>query len=735
MVALKLPDPRGYIADSQNDPEPFIRRDGKGQASIELLVTGARCANCIAKIEGGLRKLEGVSDARLNLSNGKLVVSWREGKVTAPSILACVQSQGFGARAYDPRAFVDNEEAEGRMLLRCMAVAGFAAANVMLLSVSIWSGLGGSMGDATRTLFHWISGLIAIPAAIYAGRPFFYSARRSLMAGRANMDVPITLAILLALGLSVFQTMRHGEQAYFDAAVMLPFLLLIGRYLDFLMRRKALGAARELAAMQAVSVRRLDSEGHPQSVAARDVAAGDHLLVATGERVAVDGLIVKGESEADISLVTGESRPVSVGMGDVLRAGSIVIGSPLIVKATTHVGNSLVAEISRLVEAGQQNRNRYVRLADRAASIYVPVVHGTALTVFVVWMLFGAGFATALQYAIALLIVTCPCALGLAVPAVQVRATGLLFKRGILVKSGDALERLAEADTAVFDKTGTVTLGHPELIGAAEVPAATLEAAARLARASRHPLARALAHAAGMGPVATSAREVSGEGMEAEEEGVTARLGKAGFVGALEAGDDASELWYRRGDAAPVRFAFDDPLRSDVMQTIEALTARGLPSELLSGDRPAVVARIAAEAGISRWQGAIDPVGKTARLELLRGQGKKVLMVGDGLNDAAALSLAHVSISPGTAVDATQAAADMVLQGEQLAPIAEAVDVARTARRRMLENFALAVAYNLVAVPLAALGLVTPLIAAIAMASSSLFVTANAMRIRVHGEG
>ena len=331
------------------------------------------------------------------------------------------------------------------------------------------------------------------------------------------------------------------------------------------------------------------------------------------------------------------------------------------------------------------------------------------------------------------MIITCPCALGLAVPAVQIVATGRLFRRGLLVKSGDALERLAEADIAVFDKTGTITAGKPGLVDTAGISSAILERAARLARASKHPLARALASAAGAGPIAASVREIAGEGLEGEIEGKHARLGRAAFVGACDVTTSGSELWYREADLTASRFVFADRLRNDAPQTIAALRQRGFEVELLSGDRKQPVLAAALASGISNWQAQTDPQQKVAYLATLAARGHRTLMVGDGLNDAAALAMAHVSISLSTAADASQAAADMVLQGEALAPIVEAIDVARAARRLVLQNFAFAALYNALAVPLAALGLVTPLIAAVAMSASSLLVMANALRLSARG--
>jgi Cu2+-exporting ATPase len=356
------------------------------------------------------------------------------------------------------------------------------------------------------------------------------------------------------------------------------------------------------------------------------------------------------------------------------------------------------------------------------------LVTGLALLVFAAWLVSGASLAIAATNAIAVLIITCPCALGLAVPAVQIVATGRLFQQGLFVKSGDALERLSEIDLAVFDKTGTLTTGAPALKNRDEIAPETLRLAAELARASHHPLASAVAAAAGPGPVAPGVRETPGLGMEAVIDGEQCRLGSANWCG-VGGNIPASRLWFRHGTAQPVRFEFHETLRPEAKAMLAALGKRGIAVEMLTGDRDAPAAQIASLAGIAEWHAGIGPREKAARMQALRDQGRRVLMVGDGINDAAAMALAHVSIAPGTAADVSQLASDMILRGNSLAPIVEALDVARKARRLVLENFTLAALYNLTAIPLAAFGLVTPLIAAATMAGSSLLVTLNALRL------
>ncbi len=720
------------------DPAAFVRRDAGGRDTLELLIQGAKCAACIRKIESGLLALPGVSDARLNLSTARLRVAWSPGAVAPAAITDALARMGYGASAFDPAAAARQVDEEGRKLLRYLAVAGFAAMNIMMFSVPVWSG-DGEMGEGTRTLLHWISALIAIPAALYAAQPFFRSAGTALRARRANMDVPISLAVFLTLGISIAETLQQGEHAYFDGITMLLFFLLIGRYLDHRLREQARTAARDLLALQSVTASRIGADGRVVAIGAGDIMVGDRLILASGDRAPVDGVVEQGVSDLDRSMLTGETLPQSVRAGDVIHAGVINLSQRLIIRATARAQDSSVAELARLIEAGEQGRARFVRLAEKAAALYVPVVHSLALATFVGWM-FGpallrlagldvadVGLRVALMNAVAVLIITCPCALGLAVPAVQVVATGRLFKRGVLVKSGDALERLAQVDVAVFDKTGTLTLGKPRLVSA--VAPDVLRTAASLARVSRHPLSRALVEAAGPGVATADAREIPGEGIEAGG----MRIGRRTFAApqCADANDGAAELWFASGDAPPVRFAFTDALRADAAQTIAALRQRGIAVELISGDRPVAVEAAAREAGIEHWVASASPSDKTARLAALRAAGKKVLMVGDGLNDAAALAAAHASASPGTALEASQAASDLVLQGAALMPLVEAIDVAKMARARALENLRFSALYNVIAAPLAAAGLLTPLIAALAMSGSSLVVTLNALRLQL----
>jgi P-type Cu2+ transporter len=704
--------------------EAFVRTAGN-RSSLDLNVRGAKCGGCIAKIEGAVTALPGITTARLNLSSGKMRIEWT-GRLTGSDIGDAIADLGYGVSAFAADAVADDRKAEERGLLIAMGVAGFAAANIMLLSVSVWGGAG-EMGGTTRQVFHAISGLIAFPVIVYSGRTFFRSAWNVLRRGRANMDVPISLAIILAFATSVSETITGGPHAYFDACVMLLFFLLVGRFLDARLRRQAWSAAHDLAALQGRSVTRIARDGTSHAVRASDIEAGDEVLLAPGERAVIDMTLVSGGSEVDESFVTGESLPRPAVSGSLLYAGSINLGVALRGRALAPASNSLLSDIADMLEAGEQRRSAYRKIADRAVSLYVPFVHTTAALTFVGWLFAGAGVREALLIAVSTLIITCPCALALAAPVVQVVASGKLFRMGAFLKSGDALERFAEVDHVVFDKTGTLTLGAPAMVS----DSATLEsvpAAAKLARASRHPLSQALVAVAGPGPVSANVKEHPGLGMEAEIDGVKCRLGSAEWVGIKNDETSGPVLWFSQGDAAPVCFRFDEQLRDDAIEAVRSLKDTGLSLEILSGDRSGAVARLSSAIGVERWTAGARPNDKVARLETLREQGRRVLMVGDGLNDAAALALAHASVTPGGAMDISQSASDAVFAGG-LSTIGQILRVSKSARNVMRQNFALAAAYNLVAVPIAVTGHVTPLVAAIAMSASSLVVSLNALRL------
>jgi Cu2+-exporting ATPase len=687
-------------------------------ATTRLTVPGMKCAGCIGKIERELPKVSGIAAARANLSAKRVAVS-HDPSLGEDALVAALRELGFEAQPVADNP-LGADDAERKRLTRALGVAGFGMMNVMLLSVSVWSGADG----ATRGLFHWLSALIALPVIAYAGRPFFASARMALSHRRTNMDVPISIGVILATCLSLYETVIGGEHAFFDSAVMLLFFLLAGRTLDAAMRDRTRAGIGALLGRMGKSASVIGPDGTTRRVAAKDLLPGMLVLVAAGEALAADGEVVEGIGALDNAMLTGESAPQPVGPGSIVHAGAINLASPLRVRLTHVAEDTALAEIARAMDEAGQSRSTYVRIADRASRLYAPAVHSLAALAFAGWMVAGAGWHTSLTIAIAVLIITCPCAMGLAVPAAQVVASGALMRRGLLVKDGSALERLAECDIALLDKTGTLTLGTPRA-DVRDLDARARAVALGLAQTSRHPLSRGLAdslRAEGVIPATIAdIHEVGGSGLAGRWQGISVALDRPEDAG-------ASLATALRIGGAVQTITFADPLRSDAAATIAALRALGLPASILSGDRAAPVAALAARLGLEA-QSEASPTDKLAVLEGLKAADRRPLMVGDGLNDGPALAAAHASIAPGTASDASQQAADAVFIGEGLMPVALAVRVAKRTMRIVRQNFTFSIGYNLLAVPLALAGLVTPLVAAIAMSVSSLVVVANSLRL------
>jgi len=701
-----------------NAPAILAIPDESAFIDTRFTVPGMRCAGCIAKIEWGLAEVEGIEAARVNFSAKRVAVRHSR-LLDEQALVGALRQLGFEAQtaADNPLA---QDDRETKMLLRALAVAGFGMMNIMLLSVSIWSGLGG----VTRELFHWLSALIALPVVAYAGRPFFASALMALRYGRTNMDVPISIGVILATGLSLYETVTGGEHAYFDGAVMLLFFLLAGRALDATMRNRTRAGIGALLGRMGRSAGVIQPDGTIVRIEADRLEPGMVMLVAAGEALAADGIIEQGRGTIDNAMLTGESVPEQAGAGDTIYAGAINLLDPIHVRVTAVADDTALAGIARLMDEAGQSRSRYVRIADRASRLYAPVVHSLAALAFVGWMIAGAGWHQSLVIAIAVLIITCPCAMGLAVPAAQVVASGALIRNGLLVKDGSALERLAEVDTVLFDKTGTLTLGELRAdVGGLDEEARRIALA--LAQQSRHPLSVGLTKtltALRIAPIELSdVRETGGSG-------IAGRWGEVDVALERPAVPTAKTSVALRVGQTSWTIAFHDQLRFDAIATLASLQSLGLRPAIVSGDDPAAVGEVAQELGIE-GTGAMKPAEKLAALEDLKRAGNRPLMVGDGLNDGPALAAAHASIAPGTASDASRQAADAVFIGESLMPVALAIQVARRTMAIVRQNFGFAVGYNILAVPLAISGLVTPLIAAVAMSLSSLVVVGNSLRL------
>lgn len=731
-------DLAGACVEAVGDPDRLRRAEELRHAGRELPDGGTEfvlsapsihCGQCIVAIEDQLAKLSGIENVRVDLTLKRVTITTSPDFEEPIVLLETLDRLGYPATPVDLGDLDDLAKGQrSRELLKALAVAGFASANVMLLSVSVWSGA----DAATRDFFHLVSALIALPAVGYSGRVFFRSALKALSAGRLNMDVPIALAILLALAMSLYESLSGGETAYFDAALTLTFFLLIGRFLDEAMRERARSAVTALARLVSKGANVVEADGRIRYRPLDEIQPGMRLRLAAGDRLAVDARVLSGEAMIDRSLVTGESAPMLAALGTRLEAGVLNLSAPIEVEATSDAGTSFLAETQRMMEAAEVGRGRYVRIADRMARIYAPAVHLLSLVTFLGWVVITGDWYAAVYAAISVLIITCPCALGLAVPAVTTAASGRLFRKGLLIKDATALERLSEIDTVVFDKTGTLTAGAPEVTNVEDFTRADLEIALALAEGSSHPLSVALTtalRARGLAPApVTGITEVPGHGTQGLWQRRRVRLGRAAWVGG--GSSDLAATWLAVGDGPAQVFTFADSLRDGAEETVSALIKAGKRVILISGDSTAAVEALARRLGIPQWIAEALPQDKAARIKALTDEGARVLMVGDGLNDTAALAGAHVSISPATALDAARVASDIVLLGNSLAPLPEALTLSKKATRRIRENFAIATWYNVIAVPLAIAGLCSPLIAALAMSASSITVSLNALRLR-----
>ncbi|MCP1835187.1 Cu2+-exporting ATPase [Bradyrhizobium sp. USDA 4515] len=714
----------------------YLKRTGTGFVQLDLAVEGINCAGCMGKIERNLSSIPDVTSARVNLTDNRLAVEWKAGALDPALFIKRLAELGYRAYPFQRDNAETLESERARDLLRRLGVAAFAAMNVMMLSIPVWSGNVSDMLPEQRDFFHWLSALIVLPAAAYSAQPFLFSAFTALRARGANMDVPISIGIVLALATSLIETIAHAEHAYFDAAIMLIAFLLAGRYLDQNVRRRTRAVAGNLAALKAETAAKFISPTEIRTVPASTIKPGDVVLVRPGECCAVDGDVIDGRSEVDQGLITGETLPALVVPGSAVFAGTLVRSGTLRVRAVAASQDTLLAEISRLLDHALQARSRYLRLAERASRLYAPIVHATAFLTMLGWLASGATFHDAIVTAIAVLIITCPCALGLAIPAVQTVASGVLFRSGVLLNAGDAIERMAEVNRVVFDKTGTLTLPELDVANLANIPEDVVKLAGRLALSSRHPVATAVARAAGASEPLADIEEELGQGVRGYYQGSEIRLGRPSFCGADSLADEAlcrdpeaSIVAFRHGDSKHV-FAVRQRMRPDAPEVVAGLASLGVVVEIVSGDREPAVRRTAETLGIQNWRAGVSPTDKVARVEGLTDEGYKVLMVGDGLNDAPALATAHTSMSPVTATHMSQAVADAVFLGERLRPVMTAVMTSRKALRLMRQNLLLAVVYNVLAVPVAIAGLVTPLIAAAAMSGSSVLVMLNALRAR-----
>lgn len=716
--------------------------DPSGVLEAAFPVEGVRCAACAWLIERGLEDEPGLQSVEVNPATARVKLRWDPGQVGLGRLLAGIARLGYqphpGA-AGQGHAIARRERSAA---IKRLGVAGIGMMQVMMYAVALYAGAFQGMEPALERFLRLVSLVVATPVVLYAGYPFFAGAWRDLKSGHAGMDVPVALAIGGAYVASVVHTVQGAGEVYFDSVTMFVFFLSLGRFVEMLARHRTGDTADALGALLPASAQRVSMAGTTETVALAELAAGDVVIVRDGDAVPADGRILEGTTRMDESLLTGEFQPRRRESGDPVLAGSLNRGSPIRVAIERTGQDTLLSGVARLLDRAQASRPRIARSADRVARWFVTAILVTAAVVFTVWWQIAP--ERAFEITLAVLVVTCPCALSLATPTALSAAIGALSRQGLLVARSDALEPLADVDVLLVDKTGTLTRGRPEIRGVEPSPGWTVRdaitLAARLEAASGHPLAAAF-------PVADVAaaeavETVPGAGVAGDIDGIRHRIGRPDWVAELApaplgATPDASpgeadtetRIALANSDGPIAGFRIGDALRPQVAETVAALRDEGIRLEIVSGDGPRAVEAVARSSGITDWRAGLDPADKLARLETLRAAGHRVAMLGDGVNDAPVLAGADVSMAMGSGTTLAQTSADLILLGRSLEPIASGHCLARKTRRVIRQNLAWAAAYNSLAMPAAALGWVQPWMAAIGMSLSSLVVVLNAGRL------
>ena len=737
------------VYDNETIQKTFVTEDEGHIREASLVLEGISCAACIWLSEQHVAQLPGVKSAHINYTTRRARVRWDNSQIQLSQILEAIAHIGYRAHPYDPKRQQALLEKERRNYLIRLGTAGVLGMQVMALAISLYGGDWFGIEPQFRTFLQWISLLLTVPVITYCAAPFFRGAWRDLRLGQVGMDVPVTLGISIAFLASAWNTQSGSGHVYYDSVVMFVFLLLAGRYFELAARKQATEATDALVQLTPAMATRLNTNGEQEDIAAVELQPGDRIAVQPGETVAADGLVTAGRSSVDESLLTGESLPVSKQIGDEVIGGTINRESPLIVQVS-HIGeNSVLAGMLRLLERAQTEKPALARLADRIASRFVTII--LILAGLIAWYWWQQGAENWLAITIAVLVVTCPCALSLATPTAMTAATGQLTHMGMLTTRGHSLETLNKLTHFVFDKTGTLTEGqlflHKTIPSAELSESDSLAMAIALEQGSEHPIAVALRHASDK-PVTAASGIINtpGAGVSGVINGKPAYLGTPAFA-MKQSGMDVlpqplAELEHEGYTVIMLAdehhllaiFALGDRLRTDARNVVEQLKNMGIKPVLMTGDREAAAKHMAAAANIEEVHWGMQPQDKLAAVKQLQDEGAVVAMLGDGINDAPVLAAAQVSIAMGGGTQLAQASADMILLSQQLGHLLDGINLSQRTMRIIRQNFAWAIAYNLIALPLAASGILSPWMAAIGMSLSSLLVTANAMRLGEHGK-
>jgi Cu2+-exporting ATPase len=717
--------------------ERLTRAEPGGARSITVLLEGLRCAACSWLADKALHLQSGVLDVSVNPATARARLVWDPAKVRLGDLLRVLEQVGLRPHPLAGEPAEQLAILERRTALKRLAVAGFGMMQVMMFAVPLYIGASSGMEPDIRELLRLVSMLVSVPVAIYAGWPFYAGAWQAIRARGISMDVPVSIGIVLAFAASVWNAMTGHGDVYFDSVTMFVFFLSLGRYVEMVARHRAGSVADALARLAPVTARRVRA-GAVEDVQAMELVVGDELLVRTGEVFAADGIVTEGSGRVDESMLTGESTAIAKGPGARVHAGTQNLGAPLRVRVDAVADQTVLSGIVALLERAQAERPRLAKAADRAAAWFLSRILVGAAGVFAIWWFVDP--SRAFSATLAVLVVTCPCALSLATPAAIAAATAALARRGVLVAHSDALETLSKANHVLWDKTGTLTKG---LIRVEEVrplrdlaEAECLSLAVALERMSEHPIAKAFLASSAADGTARDVEVSAGQGLEGTVGERRLRIGSPAFAVSLAPSTKVpeglgGESWVCLGDGHGLIAAFrlTDQLRPEAGECVARLRDMGLESEIVSGDERAAVERIAARSGITSLEARLSPESKLARLKALQSEGAVVVAVGDGINDAPLLRGADVAIAMGRGSALAQTSADLILVRDSLDELPGTVDLARRTQRIVRQNLAWSIVYNLAALPIAAFGLVPPWLAAIGMSLSSVLVVLNAMRL------
>lgn len=730
--------PEDEIIDFEN----FVKEKENNVFEIFLAIDGLHCGACVWLIESILRKQENVIFARVNLTSKYLKLRFTGARKDGQKLIELISKIGYKLFPFDEKILAQKDKIYNDDLIKSLAVAGFGAGNIMLFSIAVWFYDASETGEKMRDFLHLFSSLIALPCIIYSSRIFFYSAFKAIKARRSNMDITISVAILLTCITSLVQSLRSAHHVYFDSAMMLCFFLLIGRYLDFKARKKSFDASLEFSFLNANYARILEGKTS-KIIASKDVKEGMILIVSLGEKISADGILLDENCEIDNSIISGESLPKEVKKGQEIFAGAINLSSSVKILVTQNQEKSLISKIKEIIEESQNHKNKYVKIADNLSSYYTPVVHILAFLTFVFWYFFkNSGFEIAILNAISTLIITCPCALALAVPITQSLTISSLLKKAVLLKSGEALEKINKIDICIFDKTGSLTFGKPKITDfkclnrelTKDEEEFYLKLASSISLKSKHPIAKTLANFYDKEIFDIEVFEEKGSGLKAFYQSKEAKIGKIDFVdfsnkNLIEKIDISKQKVFLSYNDDLLVFYLEDVVKDDAFEVVKKLKSIFKNIILLSGDEKNIVEKIASQLEIQDYFYEKNPIQKAEIIKDLQEKNYKIMMIGDGINDTASLSLADISISFLNGANIAQNKSDIIIQNQKLTPIFSFITIAKKSLKLIKQNLALALIYNIFAIPFAFFGFVTPLFAALAMSLSSLVVVLNSLRI------